>query len=1806
MSGGNIKVFVRCRPLNSRELARGATGLIEMRGNQTIISKPADLCIGKESEDQKAFTFDKSYWSADKSSPDYADQQTVYNDVGEELLNHAFDGYNCCIFAYGQTGSGKSYSMMGYGEDIGIIPRTCAELFNRITQNTDPNVSYAAEVSYIEIYNEKVRDLLNPKNKGNLKVREHPSTGPYVEDLSRLVVKDFDGLDHLMDEGNKARTVAATNMNETSSRSHAVFTVFLTQKRKDELTKLETEKVARISLVDLAGSERANSTGATGARLKEGANINRSLTTLGKVIAGLAEQSERKPGKKSKDNFIPYRDSVLTWLLKDSLGGNSKTAMIAAISPADYDETLSTLRYADQAKKIKNKAVVNEDPNAKMIRELKEELSLLRDRLHVYAPDIVQELAASSVLKMEGGSGGNGKPLGVAGSGGGGGAIPNQDQVIDFVDATGTKKTMTKLEMIDQLQSSEKLLANLNETWEEKLKRTEHIQVERARALEELGITVHKNNVSLRAPKNMPHLVNLNEDPLMSECLVYQLKPGVTHVSGRDRQPAPEMDQQSLEVQKMQQHASITLGGSNIQLGHCWFDNKDDIVTLHPKGDTLVMVNGVRLAEPRELHSGDRIILGDYHIFRFNHPEQVRRARELQHQQQQLQQSPLEEDPSPQQAPSQQNTPKARPPRLQLPTKDDVGAILGSPEPMAAMDWNYARLEAVRNYYCKENDYKSINDDELEKLFDEITRARNSRRNTRCMSMISFDDASYTTYSTTTTLDQQHPPHSAAGAGAAAGAAAALPPRPPPLPSSVLPSPAVAAATMDLSSQYEEKMMMEKERLKKELDDQKQFYEAKINRMSAYLNDPNRPDDPLLVHNLLLESTDDHLLDLSSSPATPSPSPSPGPLIDPILQDLSHTQKRQLHGIFQQWQGMRHVAMAEVVLTHAALLKEANVLAHEMGKQTTYQFTIIEPGPFVKPRSTLEPVVTNGYTTTATTTTTTTNTPLALNDTHYCQNDENQDDDDQDLRLAMAGVRPCIGVRVLDRHHQVMYTWSLGKFNLRLDRMRQLLAYRDQPVFQTIKKKWDDADPFYDHPAPKYSFIGYAATSARNLVWQQPFESAVQVICRATGQVKGQLRVFLSPVADRVPVSSPASPSLQDERTGGRLINKKTKKDTIKVGQTLVFEVRLLDVCGLSAADWSHVHVQFRLSSFGLPLGGDNASGGGGGAVVDAADRWFVTESVPLLSASPSSLVPLDYSQTFSLTVTAEMLDRLQHNMVYFELYGLAQPRLLDQYERWDDQREKPRLEDMLAVPRVSHSMPNDRKMRKKDDSAAQEGNKQDNDVENEHHEQDKKSMEPMSLLGGGVVEQHEVTAWIQVYELLPNGEYQMVHAVKEHAHDTGVFHLRQGLQRRIAITLAHQSGRQFEWSQISKATVGKIRLLDDQGRIVDAQQLSDELPIKLLSAQHSVTYHKDGTSHLTAQGAWDSSQHECHFLNRLTASRARILLRLTWQVESPKCSKTIQFGMDVAMRVIHRDRVSGPTTAHRLKRLLGSANTKYLTKTATLFSVSLRPPMTRRVSQLWRLNTANKPIPGDEVLASWHPRGVSLINDYKQIQHRLRLKEKVLLTSQVLTLVNARSQTSQDAITKEKKKGAATRQRRQQAANNNDDDPHADDMDDHARALLAKVIRLWQTKVGTPKEIHLSQDPPIPGMQDLHEPPSSIGKGIKLLAEVKQVVSHQQDSANASRRGYLAYQEDPLDDRWTKRWCVLQRPYLYMYQHQNEQDELGVIHLTSARVDHNQALEALLKRHHVFSLYTSNNAYTLQASSKSDMMEWIQQMNAC
>uniref|UniRef100_A0A8C5C634 plus-end-directed kinesin ATPase n=1 Tax=Gadus morhua TaxID=8049 RepID=A0A8C5C634_GADMO len=611
MATASVKVAVRVRPFNSREMGKDSKCIIQMSGNTTTILNP------KQPKENKSFNFDHSYWShTTPEDSNFASQVQVYRDIGEEMLLHAFEGYNVCIFAYGQTGSGKSYTMMGRQEkdQIGIIPLMCEDLFTKFSDtNNDNSKSYSVEVSYMEIYCERVRDLLNPKNKGNLRVREHPLMGPYVEDLSKLAVTSYNDIQDLMDSGNKARTVAATNMNETSSRSHAVFNIIFTQKKHDMDSENTSEKVSKISLVDLAGSERADSTGAKGTRLKEGANINKSLTTLGKVISALAEVNKKK---KKVENHIPYRDSVLTWLLRENLGGNSRTAMVAALSPADinYDETLSTLRYADRAKQIRCNAVINEDPNNRLVRELKEEVSRLKELLFSQGlGDIIESeygpRGASLNNRQAGHQRGDLSTVTHAMTG----MSPSPSLSALSSRAASISNLHDRIfspaseEAIERLKETEKIIAELNVTWEEKLRRTESIRMERSGNME---LKLRHAHATVLPQRITPHLVNLNEDPLMSECLLYYIKDGVTKV-GRDDAKTRQ---------------DIVLSGHFIQDEHCTFSSRN--VILDPCEGAETYVNGKRVTTPIVLKSGNRIIMGKSHVFRFNDPEQARMERE--------------------------------------------------------------------------------------------------------------------------------------------------------------------------------------------------------------------------------------------------------------------------------------------------------------------------------------------------------------------------------------------------------------------------------------------------------------------------------------------------------------------------------------------------------------------------------------------------------------------------------------------------------------------------------------------------------------------------------------------------------------------------------------------------------------------------------------------------------------------------------------------------------------------------------------------------------------------------------------------------------------------------------------------------------------------------------------------------------------------------------------------------------------------------------------------------------------------------
>ncbi|XP_051961530.1 kinesin-like protein KIF3B [Xyrauchen texanus] len=365
-SSESVKVVVRCRPMNERERVANFERVVsvDVKLGQVYVCNPRGA---SSHEHPKVFTFDSVYdWNSK--------QMELYDETFRPLVDSVLFGFNGTIFAYGQTGTGKTYTMEGVRNDPerrGVIPNSFEHIFTHISRSQ--NQQYLVRASYLEIYQEEIKDLLSKDQSRRLELKERPDTGVYVKDLSSFVTKSVCEIEHVMNVGNQNRSVGATNMNEHSSRSHAIFVITI------ECSELGPDgenhiRVGKLNLVDLAGSERQTKTGAQGERLKEATKINLSLSALGNVISALVD---------GRSTHVPYRDSKLTRLLQDSLGGNARTVMVANIGPASYnlEETLTTLRYANRAKNIKNKPHVNEDPKDALLREFQEEIARLKEQL---------------------------------------------------------------------------------------------------------------------------------------------------------------------------------------------------------------------------------------------------------------------------------------------------------------------------------------------------------------------------------------------------------------------------------------------------------------------------------------------------------------------------------------------------------------------------------------------------------------------------------------------------------------------------------------------------------------------------------------------------------------------------------------------------------------------------------------------------------------------------------------------------------------------------------------------------------------------------------------------------------------------------------------------------------------------------------------------------------------------------------------------------------------------------------------------------------------------------------------------------------------------------------------------------------------------------------------------------------------------------------------------------------------------------------------------------------------------------------
>ncbi|XP_015436635.1 PREDICTED: kinesin-like protein unc-104 isoform X2 [Dufourea novaeangliae] len=1697
----SVKVAVRVRPFNNREISREAQCIIDMTGNTTSILNPKAPPGTKDAV--KSFNYDYSYFSMDPHDTNYSSQVMVYKDIGEEMLEHAFEGYNVCIFAYGQTGAGKSYTMMGKQEEgqEGIIPQICKDLFRKISRNSNECLKYSVEVSYMEIYCERVRDLLNPKNKGNLRVREHPLLGPYVEDLSKLAVMSFQDIHDLIDEGNKARTVAATNMNETSSRSHAVFTIFFTQQKQDSATGLVTEKVSKISLVDLAGSERADSTGAKGTRLKEGANINKSLTTLGKVISALAEIAATK--KKKKADFIPYRDSVLTWLLRENLGGNSKTAMIAAVSPADinYDETLSTLRYADRAKQIVCKAVVNEDANAKLIRELKEEIQKLRELLKQEGID-VQE--GDEIVR----------------------ANKREDDVKESRSRIPSHTTSTIAEeAVDQLQASEKLIAELNETWEEKLKRTELIRLQREAVFAEMGVAVKEDGVTVGvfSPKKTPHLVNLNEDPLMSECLIYYIKDGFTRIGSAEANIPQD----------------IQLCGPHILSEHCVFENHESIITLIPKKGALIYVNGREIAEPIVLKTGSRVILGRNHVFRFNHPDQVRERREKS---------------SPAETPGNGET----------------------------VDWNFAQIEL---------------------------------------------------------LEKQG---------------------------------------IDLKVEMEKRLLVLEEQFRKEkeeadqlFEEQRKSYEARIDALQRQVEEQS------MTMSMYSSYTPEDFNNIEEDI-----------FVNPLFDAESNWTEREFQlaaWAFRKWKYHQFTSLRDDLWGNAIFLKEANAISVELKKKVQFQFTLLTDTLYSPLPSDLLPVL-----------------------------DEEEEED-------RPFPRTIVAVEVQDTKNGATHYWTLDKLRQRLELMRhvynedsspstpeakedifQCLTVYSYPKFslanllpsrqrlELMREMYHNeaelsptspdfnidsitgGDPFYDR-FPWFRMVGRSFVYLSNLMYPVPLIHKVAIV-NEKGDVKGYLRVAVQAVVEENSeyssgVRQSARISFEDDLFGGHKQNKRNTlltqtleknrqillheervveghneqkdvkdeedigdadsgrgdssvssdmkeedlPDHLQSGSEFTFRVTVLQAMGIST-EYADIFCQFNF--------------------LHRHDEAFSTE--PVKNTGKGNPPGFYHVQNITVTVTKSFLEYLKTQPIVFEVFGHYQQHPLHkdaklEYIHPNSVRQPPKR---MLPPSIPISQP-------------------------------VRSPKFGSVLPSPstshVHAKYDVLVWFEICELAPNGEY--VPSVVDHSDDLpcrGLFLLHQGIQRRIRITIVHETAFELRWKDVRELVVGRIRNTPEPE---EEDNDSSVLSLGLFPGEY-LEVPGDDRYMFRFEAAWDSSLHNSALLNRVTAYGEQIFMTISAYLELENCGRPAIITKDLSMIIYGRDARVGPRS---LKHLFsGSYRNQEANRLSGVYELVLRRSSEAGVQRRQRrvLDTSSTYVRGEENLHGWRPRGDSLIFDHQwelekltrleeveRVRHTLLLREKLGIDKvpfcnkishdftksekEVCNMmakatnephaspVKLKRSTSKDVyehceMTEREKeltmkyiKLIQGRIPSKEPILLSDVSPGEDTMADMSASMMSSVISSSSQELSSPERARLQElQESILASESTNQicsvAPAPLGSSspskenlVLYVPEVEEI----RISPVIARKGYLNVLEHKTHG-WKKRWVAVRRPYVLIFREEKDPVERALINLATAQVEYSEDQLAMVKVPNTFSVVTKHRGYLLQTLGDKEVYDWLYAIN--
>lgn len=528
-----------------------------------------------------------------------------------------------------------------------------------------------------------------------------------------------------------------------------------------------------------------------------------------------------------------------------------------------------------------------------------------------------------------------------------------------------------------------------------------------------------------------------------------------------------------------------------------------------------------------------------------------------------------------------------------------------------------------------------------------------------------------------------------------------------------------------------------------------------------------------------------------------------------------------------------------------------------------------------------------------------------------------------------SATQPTVACKVLDKRHNAIYVWSLDRLNHQVQRMRNLTTFIDRPSYS---QHFSAEEPFYNSPSSEFSFIGNAIISLAPLSRRLSSTSTVPIFCRYTAEAIGSCRIDIKLV--NVVLSSKHS------NTGSTASTRASSPvpGTLPPGSKLSFFVTVDSVKGLSSHDFSAVHLQVRLSSF---VGSNLKS-----------EEIFHSTAIDLESSTPSDL---KFRRSFSIVATTKVLTHMRSEYAPIEFFASLRPQYIERMERWDEMREQKAYFPSKPSPPSPEPA-----------SVAENGllTAEPNSVPQPTMRRSETDF---------VMEQsHDVVAWLQIKELGPEGQYVPVPVMSQGNLDPGAFSLHQGLQRRLVLTVTSNSGRQLPWTEMVKIRVGNVRLLDSKGRVHESS--SKPLVTLPLQQEQTVDFMPDGTGLLSAEALWDSSVHNSLLLNRVTQSSQRVLLQITWSIAVESCADPVQFSMDMATTMQTRD--ARPPS--KLLNMLTS--TRILTKTSNVFHVRLSPPLTRSPKDLWRLDTSEKYVRGEEALGTWKPRGISIVEDHTRL----------------------------------------------------------------------------------------------------------------------------------------------------------------------------------------------------------------------------------